>query len=63
MTVLVTAASVQDRDGGRMLTKTTAETHRGLRLIWADGGYTGRFVAWAQDKLSIAIEIVRKDPD
>ncbi len=62
MTVLVTAASVQDRDGGRTLTKTTAAAHRGLRLIWADGGYRGRFVAWAKAKLSIVIEIVHKDP-
>jgi transposase len=62
MTVLVTAASVQDRDGARMLTKTTAAAHCGLRLIWADGGYTGQLVAWAKTRLAIAIEIVRKPP-
>jgi transposase len=61
--VLVTAGSVQDRDGSQMATKTMEKTHPGLRLIWADGGYTGRFVACAQTKFSIVIEIVRKDPD
>ena len=63
MTVMVTAASIQDRDGAQTLTKTTAKTHPGLRLIWADGGYTGRFVEWAKAQLSIVIQIVRKHPD
>ena len=58
--VVVTAASVQDRDGGRLVTDKAAAIHPGLRLIWADGGYAGRFVAWARQRWSIVIDIVRK---
>lgn len=60
LVVMVTAASVQDRDGGRLVSEKVAKSHPGLRLIWADGGYAGRFVAWAREKLSIIVDIVRK---
>lgn len=45
--VVVTAASVQDRDGARTLLQALAEGMRRLELIWADGGYSGTLVDWA----------------
>jgi putative transposase len=39
--VLVTAASVQDRDGARPLLWRLAAGFRAVTLIWADGGYAG----------------------
>jgi len=60
LVVVVTAASVQDRDGGRLVTKAVHERHPGLRLIWADGGYAGKFVTWARDLLGVVIDIVKK---
>lgn len=58
--VLVTAASVQDRDGGRAVIDG-AGRHRGrLRLIWADGGYAGKLVSWAKTVRRLVIEIVNK---
>jgi transposase len=37
-------------------------SHRSIRLVWADGGYAGKLVAWAACVLHLAVEIVRKRP-
>ena len=45
--VLVTAASCADGRAAIVLLKTLPKAVRkGLRRIWADGGYRGTFVAW-----------------
>ena len=41
---LVTAASVQDRDGGHRLVALLRERFSTITLVWADGGYAGRLV-------------------
>ena len=46
LTVVVTAACVQDRDGARPLLWRLAAGFRTVTLIWADGGYTGKLVTW-----------------
>ena len=61
--VVVTPASVQDRDAARPLLWNTRRAHRHLRRAWADAGYAGQLVSWADATLNLAIEIVRKrDP-
>ena len=62
LVVMVTAASVQDRDGARPLLWRLRASHRGIRLVWADGGYAGKLVAWAAAVLHLGVEIVRKRP-
>jgi len=59
LTVLVTAASVQDRDGARPLLRKAFPT---VKLAWADGGYAGKLVTWAAGKLrpKLTLEIVRR---
>jgi putative transposase len=44
--VVVTAASVQDRDGAMYLLAILRSKFSRLRLIWADQAYTGALVAW-----------------
>lgn len=44
--VLVTAASVQDRDGARTLLACLAHTLKRLHLIFADAGYAGALADW-----------------
>jgi transposase len=63
LVVLVTAASVQDRDAARPLLWRLRASYRGIRLCWADAGYAGKLVAWAAAVLHLAVEIVRKRPD
>jgi hypothetical protein len=36
--------------------------HRRIRLVWADAGYTGTVVVWAQNVLGLAVAIVTKKP-
>jgi putative transposase len=46
--VKVHPASVQDRDGARLLLAVLATRFGWLRCIWADGGYAGSLVAWVR---------------
>jgi transposase len=63
LVVLVTAASVQDRDGGRRLLDRLRFAMPSVALVFADGGYAGRLVRWATDRLRLMIEVVRKPAD
>lgn len=60
--MVVHAASVQDRDGGRLAIQRLGRRFHRLKLIWADGGYAGRFVPWAKRHFGRVIEIVKR-PD
>jgi putative transposase len=46
LTVVVTAASVQDRDGAMQLLDVLRHRFSRLRLIWADQAYAGDLIAW-----------------
>jgi transposase len=58
--VLVTAASMQDRDGGRLVLTRARMAMPSIVLVWADGGYAGRCVAFVRQFLRITLQIVRK---
>lgn len=60
LVVLVTAASVQDRDGGRRVMLICRQAHPTVRLVWADGGYAGQLVSWAKTMLDLVVSIVAK---
>jgi putative transposase len=46
LAVVVTAASVQDRDGATQLLAPLRSQYARLRLIWADQAYAGDLIAW-----------------
>jgi len=50
--------NIQDREGAKLLIKQLGTRFRRLKLIWADGGYSGRFVDWAKGWYGRVIEIV-----
>ena len=60
--VVVTAASVQDRDAARPLLWRLAASYRTVTLTWADGGYAGQLVTWAAATLRRTLQIVKR-PD
>jgi transposase len=63
LAVVVTPASVQDRDGARPLLWQLRASHRAPRLAWADAGYTRKITDWATTTLHLTIRIVHKrDP-
>jgi transposase len=57
--ILVTPASTQDRDGGRPLLWRLRRHFPTLRLVWADAGHAGKLVTWAQQTLTLTLQIVR----
>ncbi|MEU1596613.1 IS5 family transposase [Streptomyces sp. NPDC005708] len=63
LVVLVTAASVQDRDGARPALTFLRELYERITLVWADGGYAGKLVDWAREKLQLTLEIVKRSDD
>ena len=63
LAVLVTAASVQDRDAGHQLVALLRERFSTITLVWADGGYAGRLVAWAAAVLAVTVTIVKRSDD
>ena len=61
----VTSAGVQDRDGTRqLLLAKLSKTFGWLRVIWADGGYSGKLVnevAAIIRHLRVKLEIVKRN--
>lgn len=60
LAVVVHPADVQDRDGAKLVLQKLKEGFARLRLIWADAGYAGQLVAWAQTFGGWVLEIVRR---
>jgi transposase len=60
ITVMVCAASVQDRDGAKSALLGTYLSARRCRFVFADAGFAGRLVEWAARVLGIIVHIVRK---
>jgi transposase len=62
LAVVITAASVQDRDAARPLLWNLHRTSRRIRLIWADAVYTGKLTSWAASmKMTLQI-VARRNP-
>jgi transposase len=60
LAVVITAASVQDRDGARPLQWNLHRACTKVLLVWADAGYAaGKLTAWAT-AVKMTIEIVAK---
>ncbi|HST90891.1 MAG TPA: IS5 family transposase [Brevundimonas sp.] len=60
LAVLVTGASVQDRDAARPLLWAVHACFPGIRLAWADSGYAGQLVQWTAEHLRLTVQIVAK---
>jgi len=58
--IVVHAANVQDRDGAKLVLARAREKCPGVRLVWADGGYAGKLVAWLQQFCGWVLEIVKR---
>jgi putative transposase len=58
--LVVHPASVQDRDGAKLLFHQLGRRFTRLKVIFADGGYTGRLVDWTRGWFGRWIEIVKR---
>jgi transposase len=53
-------ADIQDPDGGMDVLLFAKKEHPRLEKVWADARYQGGFVDWAEEKLDLAVEVVRR---
>ena len=60
---MVTIAGIQDRDGAVRLRAALRAGFSTIVLIWADGGYAGRLVRWAQTVLALTVSFVKRTDD
>jgi putative transposase len=63
LAVVVTAASVQDRDGARSVLEVLRHQFARVRLIWVDGAYAGDLAAWLwalRPWRKVRLEIVKR---
>jgi putative transposase len=58
--LVVHSASVQDRDGAKLVLETVEGKLPRLKLIWADGGYAGQLIDWVKQACGWVLEIVKR---
>jgi putative transposase len=58
LAVVVTAASVQDRDGAKLLFQHLNGACKKLRLIWVDGSYRGQLLDWVVEHCRFRLKVV-----
>jgi putative transposase len=60
---VVHSASIQDRDGAKLVLEGIQLAHPELEKIWADGGYRGKLITWVKELTGIELEIVKRNDD
>src|SRR5216683_3449005 len=61
LALVVTAASVSDKAGAKLLVIRLFDAFTTLRIMWADSGYNGKpLAAWAQKIAAITVEVVAR---
>lgn len=60
--VVLTTASVQDRDGAKLLFRKAADQSQ-LKTVWADGGYAGKLVDWTNKHSPWELVVVKRPQD
>ena len=61
LTVMVHSAGIQDRAGARLVVAQLMVFFGTIKLIWADGGYTGvKLIDWALSFFNIVWTVVKR---
>ncbi len=58
--VVVHAASIQDRDGAKLVLEQVPRHLPRLVRIWADGAYAGQLISWVKTTCQCVLEIVKR---
>jgi putative transposase len=62
LTVAVHPASLQDREGAKLVLTGLQQPFPRLSHLWADQAYTGPIVDWIQEQLGWTVEVVERSP-
>ncbi len=54
----VTSASIQDRDGAKILCRRLSGSCKKLRKVWVDGAYRGELLEWVKRRFRFSLEVV-----
>ena len=60
MAIVVTSASVQDRDGAKLLLQCLEGSCKKLRRIWVDGGYRGTLLGWVSEQFRFVLQVIMR---
>ena len=64
LVVVVTAASVQERDGAKLIFNACTGSCKKLRRIWVDGGYRGaKLMGWVAQRFHIVLQTILRSDD
>lgn len=58
---VVHSASIQDREGAKLLLNRSKNLLESIEKIFVDGGYAGKLIAWVKEKYNIVLEVVRRN--
>lgn len=61
--MVVHSASLQDRDGAKLVLQAMKGHFKRLKLIWADGAYAGKLIKWVDKYFGWTLEIVKRSDD
>jgi putative transposase len=59
--VVVHAANIQDRDGAKLVFERAEAKCADIRWVWAEGGYSGKLIAWLGRWCGWLREIVKRN--
>ena len=60
--VLVAAADMSDKSGGKKLLEVALERLKTIRKIWTDNGFKG-LKDWLSSKFNVDLEVVKREKD
>ena len=63
LVIVVHVASIQDRDGAKLVFAKARNRFPRLRRIWADGGYAGKLIDYVYYWYLWVLEIVKRSDD
>ena len=58
--VIVHVASIQDRDGARLVLEKLKSSFPALKVVFADGGYAGKLVQWVEQLKAFVLRIIKR---
>ena len=61
LVAVIQSASVQDRDGAKEVIEKLGENWKKVIKMFGDGGYRGKLIEWAKEKMGIDLEIIKRN--